>query len=118
MIITIFILATIRRAIKRKDLPILPRVMETHMEALLETHMEASHLPMEALMETHMEASHPPMESLMEASRQLMEVTTDLLMETNLLMVPILPNMFITLLEIPMVITLLPMSIIHINNYL
>ena len=65
MIITIFISATIRRAIKRKDLPILPRVMETRMEALLETHMEASHLPMEALMETHMEASHLPMEALM-----------------------------------------------------
>ena len=65
MIITIFISATIRRAIKRKDLPILPLVMatlpppmETHMEALLETLMEASHLPMEALMETPMEASH------------------------------------------------------------
>ena len=75
--------------------------------------MEASHLPMEAFTETHMEASHSPMEplmeTLMEASRQLMEVTTDLLMETNPLMVHFL--------EIPMIITLLPMGTAYIDNY-
>ena len=84
MQILIIISATIRRAIKRKDLLILPRnmatfplLMEIHMEVLLETSMEASQQPMEALMETPMEASRIPMKALMEtpmeASRQTME---------------------------------------------
>ena len=89
MLKTIIISATIRRAIKRKDLLILSRIMATfpllmeiHMNVLMETPMEASRLLMESLMESPMEASHLTMEALMETPTKASHLTMEALMET------------------------------------
>ena len=90
MLKTIIISATIRRAIKRKDLLILSRIMATlpllmeiHMNVLMETPMEASRLLMESLMESPMEASHLTMEALMETPTKASHLTMEALMEAS-----------------------------------